>query len=210
MPRVRKIERAPSTGRNYYLADANFLVNRCVPQSSVPAGLERDRIAACQVWWAEIDTQLTKRHARVYVPDVCIAESFKTLAKMRFSEKKLSAAEFAKARKQLSSFVRIETKTLRAFSRNIRVHDISTHRDIIISVERFFELFAKHKRNVQIADLILVATAKYLMDFYDVPKDLLHIVTLDNALREGISKAVELPNAYDPTRKSHRAAVVFE
>jgi predicted nucleic acid-binding protein len=209
MAKVRKIERAPPVGRNYYLADANFLINRCLPLSAIAPGPDRDRVKACQDWWAEINAQLVRRHARVYIPDVCIAESFKALASLRFSAKKLSAAEFAKARKQLSSFVRIETKTLRGFSRNIRVHDISTHRDIIISVERFFELFAKHKKNVQIADLILVATAKYLMDFYDVPKDLLHIVTMDNALREGISKAVELPNAYDPTRPGHRAAVVF-
>jgi len=28
--------------------------------------------------------------------------------------------------------------------------------------------------------MILVATAKYLIDCYDIPKDRLHIVTLDN------------------------------
>jgi len=92
----------------------------------------------------------------------------------------------------------------------VRYHDLSTNRDIIIGVDRFFELFFKHKKRVQIADLILVATAKYLLEFYDIPKDRLHLVTCDNALREGISKAVELPNAYDPTRRGHRPEVVFE
>lgn len=81
---------------------------------------------------------------------------------------------------------------------------------MIISVDRFLELFFKNGNRVQVADLLLAASAKYLMDFYDIPKSSLHIVTLDVALREGIAKVVELPNAYDPTIRSHRAAVVFE
>ncbi len=211
MAKVRKIDKAPLNGRNYYLVDANFLVNRCIPESIAPHGAERERVVACHAWWSEIDSQLAHRKARVFVPDICIAESFKTLAKKYYSEGWFtSAVTFNQAKKKLSDFVRIESMTLRSFSRNIRVHDISTNRDIIVSVDRFFELFAKHKKTVQIADLILVSTAKYLMDFYDIPKDLLHIVTLDTALREGITKVVELPTAYDPTRKGHRASVVFE
>jgi hypothetical protein len=62
---------------------------------------------------------------------------------------------------------------------------------------------------VQIVDLILIATAKYLMEFFDIPRDSLHIVTMDTALREGISKASDLPNAYDPSLKSHQVAAVF-
>lgn len=56
----------------------------------------------------------------------------------------------------LSAFVRTEPKRLRAYDRYVRVHDISTNRDIIVSVDRFFELFYKDKKNVQIGDLILV------------------------------------------------------
>jgi hypothetical protein len=106
--------------------------------------------------------------------------------------------------------VRTPDKTLQSFRRDVRFHDISTNRDIIVSVDRFFERFLKNGAHVQIVDLVLVATAKYLMDFYDIPKPFLHIVTLDNALLRGIAQIQELPNAYDPTRRSHRAELVFE
>lgn len=90
------------------------------------------------------------------------------------------------------------------------MHDVESCRDIIIGVDRFYELFMKHGKKVQIADLILVSTAKYLMDFYSFPKNMLHIVTLDRTLLSGIAKATELPNAYDPTQKKHRAELVFD
>jgi hypothetical protein len=72
------------------------------------------------------------------------------------------------------------------------------------------ELFQRKGKHVGIVDLILVATAKYLMDFFDIPKPYLHIVTLDTPLREGIAAVNELPKAYDPTMRGHRAEVVFE
>jgi predicted nucleic acid-binding protein len=211
MARVRKIERSPIDHRNYFLVDASFFANKHIPAQCAPPGLDRDRIVACHHWWKEIDEQADAGLARVYVPDLCIAEAFKVLAKKYYAEKwfKTSVA-FSNAKSALSADVRTSSSTLRALNRNIKYHDISTNRDIIISVDRFFELFTKHKKNVQIADLILVSTAKYLMDFYDIPKPHLHIVTLDNALREGIAKVAELPSAYDPTRLAHRAEVVFD
>ena len=141
---------------------------------------------------------------------MCIAEAFKVLAKKYYEEKWFtSPAAFRRAKKALSDDVHIPTKNLKSTSRNVRYHDISTNRDIIISVDRFFELFTKQGKKVQIADLILVATAKYLIDFYDLPKTRLHIVTLDKPLKGGISRISELPNAYDPTTTLHRAEVVF-
>jgi hypothetical protein len=209
MANVRKIYRDEES-KHYYLVDANFLANKFIPTNISPAGREQERVEACQAWWTEIASQLTAHKARVYDPDICIAEAFKVLAKKYYEEKWFkSSVAFNKAKKTLSGFVRTDPKTLRAYTRNIRVHDISTNRDIIVSVDRFFELFSKHKKKVQIADLILASTAKYLMDFYDIPKDSLHIVTMDVQLREGIAKSADLPPAYDPTLKTHRAAVVF-
>jgi hypothetical protein len=145
------------------------------------------------------------------VPDICIAEAFKVLASKYYQDKWFkTSVSFNNAKKRLSSFVRAEPRTLRAYDRNIRVHDISTNRDIIVSVDRFFELFFKHRKFVQIADLVLASTAKYLMDFYDIPKPFLHIVTLDTRLREGIAKSTDLPSAYDPTLRMHRAEAVFD
>jgi hypothetical protein len=210
VPNIRKIELRP-TERQYYLVDTNFLVNKFMPLNAIPADhWDKNRVAACQAWWAKIDSQLNHRDARVYVPDVCIAEAFKVLAAKRYGgDKWFTTPTYNRARKQLSEFVQTHPKTLRSYDRHIRVHDISTNRDIIVSVDRFFELFFKHKKKVQIADLILASTAKYLMDFYDIPKTSLHIVTLDKPLREGIAKSSDLPPAYDPTLKSHRADVVF-
>lgn len=212
MARVRKIYTdVDDDQRNYFLVDTNFLVNRFIPPSAAPvAKNQRTRIEMCLDWWKEIDDQVKRKIARVYIPDVCIAEAFKVLAKKRYREKWLNHNQFAKAKRDLSSFVRLGASTLRAVKRFIPVHDISTNRDIIVSVDRFFELFDKHKKDVQIADLILLATAKYLMDFYDIARHQLHIVTLDTDLRTGIAKVQDLPNAYDPTLVGHRAELVFE
>ena len=210
MTRVRRIARSPGSGRNYYLVDANFLANKHLPPMRAKTPQERDRIVACQGWWAEIDQQLDDSVARVFVPDLCIAEAFKVVAKKHYREKWFPTyAEFKKTRDRLSADIRTPTKALKHFDRDVRFHDISTNRDIVISVDRFLELFLKHGKNVQIVDLILAATAKYLMEFYDIPRERLHIVTLDTALREGINKAADLPNAFDPTLKQHRVQAVF-
>ena len=93
----------------------------------------------------------------------------------------------------------VSHKKLSTYKRIIQFHDVPTTRDIIISVDRFFELFMKHKKNVSLPDLIVPATGKYLIDFYDINRDYLHIITLDKSLRDGLKKSQELPNAYDPT-----------
>jgi hypothetical protein len=43
--------------------------------------VSRHRVERSQNWWREIDAQLRSGHAFVYVPDLCIAEAFKVLAK---------------------------------------------------------------------------------------------------------------------------------
>lgn len=210
MARVRKISRRPDSGRHCYVIDANFLANKHIPPARAPVGRERDRIRRCLEWWGEIEDQLGADVARVYVPDVCIAEAFKVLAKKYYRDKWFKRpVDYGNAKKSLARDVRTTTKSLKSFDRKVRYHDISTNRDIIIGVDRFFEIFMKHDKNVSLPDLIVLATAKYLMEFYDVPKDRLHIVTLDNPLREGIAKIPELPNAYDPTLRTHRASIVF-
>jgi len=210
MAKVRKITRKPAAGKNYYLVDSNFLANKHIPPEHAPVGHERDRVLACRAWWNEIDKQLEDKRARVYVPDICIAEAFKVLAKKYYTQRWFpNAVSFARAKSLLSKDIHVEPRKLKLLRRNIGFHDVSTNRDIIISVDRFFEIFHNHKKNVQIADLILISTAKYLIDFFDIPKDRLHIVTLDVPLREGVAKVVELPRAYDPTLRSHRVERVF-
>lgn len=81
MPRIRKIKRIPSAGKNYYVIDANFLANKYIAPNFAPDDHQRTRIEKCLEWWNEIDSQIHSNKARVYIPDICIAETFKVLAK---------------------------------------------------------------------------------------------------------------------------------
>ena len=211
MARVRKIKRNPGLGlKNCYLVDACFFANKYIPQKVAPDEEQRLRIQSCKRWWREIEEQLTNRKAIVYIPDVCIAETFKVLAKKYYDEKWfLNGVDYNNARKKLEKDIQVLPKTLKSFKRHIKYHDVPTCRDLIISVDRFYELFFKNKKFVEIIDLILVATAKYIIDFYNVPKKLVHIVTLDQRLYFGTKKIPELPNAYDPTTDKDQASKIF-
>ena len=210
MARVRKIHRAPEGSRNYFLVDANFLANKHLPPKIAPNAHQKDRIEKCLEWWNEIDAQLKAETARVYVPDICIAETFKVIAKKYYEESWFKTPQaMNNARVRFRNEIVNKPEDLRAANRVIRYHDIPTSRDIIISVDRFYRLFMKHKKKVSLPDLILVGAAKYLLDFFDLSKSHLHIITLDKPLWGGSKKIAELPNAYDPTQASDRADRVF-
>lgn len=212
MPNVRKIGRDPA-GKNYFLVDANFLANKHIPPALAPDARQRERIESCIAWWDEIEDQLLRDVARVYIPDICIAEAFKVLAKKRHDQKWFkTAADHRRARDALSDDVRTHNTGLKARRRRVPYHDISTNRDIIIGVDRFFAVFLGHEDTVSVSvpDLIVLATAKHLIDVFDIPKERLHIVTMDKALRVGTKRlGGELPPAYDPTTRGNRAEVVF-
>ncbi len=214
MPRVRKIKKTlPNKQKNYYVVDASFLVRNYIPIEIITDEREKKRIEDCQQWWKEINKQLRRGRARVYVPSACIAESFKLLAQFAFhpSHKCFkSTQQYNYYRSKLSKHLSFPPSKMRSFSRKVTYHDVPMDRDIIISVDRFYELFAKYKKSVGIIDLSVAATAKYLMDYFDISKENLHIITLDTALREGIQKSQDLPNAYDPTRRGHRVDRIFE
>ena len=209
MARIRKIHLNPAEGKNYFVVDANFLANKYIPPKRAPKPGEKIRIQKCLEWWEEIDKQLDINKARVYIPDLCIAETFKVLAKKYYDKWFKNYNEYKKAKKRLIEDITLSDKALRAPIRQIKYHDISTSRDIIISVDRFYEVFLKEGLTVQLPDLVILATAKYLMDFYDIPKNRLHIVTCDRHLRTGSKKIQELPNAYDPTIVKDERKSVF-
>lgn len=207
MARVRKIEKNPK-GKNYYVIDTCFLANKYLPEGNFNDP-EKTQILECKKWWKEIEKQIEERKAKIFIPDICIAETFKVLAKKIYYEKRISHNEHSRIKLLLGKDVRITTKELKANCRKINYHDISTNRDIVISVDRFLEAFSKHNPSVQIADLILLATAKYLIDFYDFDKNEMHIVTLDKRLRSRANALNDMPYTYDPTIKSNRAEVIF-
>ena len=209
MARIRKIEKKPTKGtKNYFLVDACFLANKYLQIGTAPTASEQEQIRAAHKWWKEIERQLQVSAARVYVPDLCIAESFKVLAK-KYYQKVLDGPQYAKARKALSSDVSISHKALQAQKREIKFHDIPASRDIIVATGRFYELFMKHKCNVGVIDLVVASTAKYLMDFHDASRNQIHIITQDDALWRGTKKVSELPNAYNPAEPKDEFDLVF-
>jgi len=174
MPKSRNIKKSPLEGfKNFYLIDANFLVAKFLPNKFFKDERDKERNKRCQDWWKEIDHQLRAGKAFIYIPDLCIAETFKTLSKKYYREEFFpNSAEFNRAKNNLREFLRISSKDLQSPNRKVLVHDISTSRDIVIAVDRFNEVFDKNKLNVQVVDLIILATAKYLMDFFHIDKRL--------------------------------------
>lgn len=211
MARVRKIQKSPrKLERNFFIVDASFLANKYLLIGTAPTPEEQSQIRHAHEWWKEIDRQVCEERARVYVPDLCIAEAFKVLAKKYYSKAFTSAATYKAARDRLSAEVSMSHKDLQAQKRYIAYHDVPASRDIIVAVGRFYELFMKHNCNVGVVDLILVSTAKYLMDFHDALRNQIHIITHDNALWRGTKKVPELPNAYDPAKPADEFSRVFK
>ena len=210
MARVRKIRRTLAEGRNYYVIDANFLVNKYILPTRAPNRYQRRRIEKCLDWWTEIDQQVNSDKGRVYIPDLCIAEAFKVLAQKYYVDRWFpTSSTYSNAKKRLTKDITIDAKELAKYNRKIKYHDISTSRDLIIAVDRFFEVFFKSQLKVSLPDLILLVTAKYLTDFYDVPTKRIHIITLDRQLRSGAKLIQELPYVYDPTQTEDEVNKVF-
>lgn len=211
MARVRKILRNPKKSEpNYFIVDACFLAEKYIPVGTVADPAAKTRIRECKRWWKEIDRQVNDGRARVYVPDICIAEAFKVLAKKAFLEKTINAQQHKVARDRLSADIRTPVKELRKATRHIKYHDVPATRDIIIAVDRFYELLMKANKNVEIPDIIVIATAKYLMDFFDFARGQVHVITLDKKLWEGTKKVQELPNAYHPAESKDAFDRVFK
>ncbi|MGD0173350.1 MAG: hypothetical protein ABSC61_02780 [Anaerolineales bacterium] len=210
MPRIRHLPRKPKE-KLFYLIDTNFLVNKYLPLRRISDKKERQRVKRSQEWWNIIAQQIKQRKAIIYTPDICIAESFKILAKKYYVDGCFwNAYYYKRARDKLSRDIHISPEVLKSTNRFIPFHDISTSRDVIIAVDRFFEVFMKKNLNVSIPDLIILATAKYIIDFYNIPEDRLVIVTMDNALWEGSKLIQDIPSAYNPNTINESAKMVFE
>ena len=191
MARKRTIPKDPSPGKNYFLIDANVLAYAALPKLTratsinITDGKEKDRAMRCKEWWKYINRQMKENKARVYVPDICIAEAFKVLAKWYYQKGFFqNAASYNQPRERLRKLVSTSHKDMARATRKVQVHDIATNRDIIIGVDRFFEQAFKNKkaRGVSTVDLVLLAIAKYLIEFYDIPRNRLYIISCDRAL----------------------------
>lgn len=207
--RKRAIRRKPDSC-NYFLVDANFLVNRYLRTSTIKDAGEQERIRKSQEWWAEIDAQLALSRAKVYVPDLCIAEAFKCLAKKYYVDNAFKrSVDYKRAKERLHRDVHLTSVQARSPKRTIRFHDLQTTRDVIIAVDRFFEPANKTGASVSITDLLLLASAKYLTDFYGFSDGDLFVITQDGHLYELARKLRDVPYTFNPLRPNDAAAKVF-
>ena len=126
------------------------------------------------------------------MPDICIAEAFKVLARNYYSEAISSGTAYKNARDRLSRDMSMSHKELQKQDRYVGYHDVPASRDIIVAVGRFYESFMKHDCNVGVIDLIVVSTAKYLIDFHDALPKQIHMVTHDNAIAQLADRTVQL------------------
>ncbi|MBK7791623.1 MAG: hypothetical protein IPJ62_03350 [Betaproteobacteria bacterium] len=127
MARVRKILRKP-VDRIAYVIDANFLANKFIPIKFVTDAAEQAAIEKSLEWWIEIDSQLDSGHDCLR-PDICIAETFKVLAKKYYKHKLFKRPiDHKNARDRLSQFLATPASVFRAANRKIRVHDVPTTR----------------------------------------------------------------------------------
>jgi len=197
--------------KKYYLVDANFLANRHINEKKVNDSGEKGRIERAKEWWKIIKKQLDNDHARVYVLDLCIAEAFKVLAKKYYNNEQIfsNGSSYSYAKKALANDLTLSSKEAKKSIRKIKYHDIQTNRDIIISVDRFFEKSCKGRKRTSIVDLLILSTAKYLVDFYGLPKKDLYIITQDNPLYKLAKSYSDLPMAFNPSLASDEANKVF-
>jgi hypothetical protein len=216
LAKKRTIPKSPEGHKNYFIIDANVLVYLALPQMNRSKYIkftdhkEQLRAERCLEYWKIINKQLKKIQARIYVPDVCIAEAFKVLAKRYYKKKYFqNSGSYYQATERLRKLISTPHKEMSKAGRQVKIHDVGTNRDIIISVDRFFERMYRGGKEVQTSDLILLAAAKYLMDFYDISRDHLYILTCDNKLVNLISCIQELPNAINPTEDRYRADKTF-
>lgn len=216
MARKRSIERSPQSHKNYFVVDANVLAYAALPRITKRVKVnisdvnEREKAERCRKWWDIIKHQLKTDKARVYVPDVCIAEAFKVLAKWYYRKKYFQTSiSYNQAKKRLRNFVSTSHTKMAQAGRKVAVHDIATNRDIVIAVDRFFEPLYKGKDDVSVPDLIVLAVVKYLIDFYDMPREYLYILTCDRKLVALVRKISGLPKAINPSEKRYDPESTF-
>lgn len=195
----------------YYFVDANFLAYRYFNISKVSDRIERGRAQAAQDYWKHIDAHTKAKTAKVFVLDICIAETFKTLAKKYYGKSGIfpNSTYYKVACDRLRKDIQLTPKKARQMSRSIDFHDIQINRDIIIGVDRFFEVVHKERTKVSVVDLLILSAARYLIDFFGIHRDKIFIITMDKPLYRLARAYVELPSVFDPANISDEARKVF-
>ena len=194
-----------------YLVDSDFLVYRFLNVSKISNEREKQRAHLALQYWKHIDSQRYIDRARVFVLDVCIAEAFKTLAKYYYNRRDVfpTFVYYKNACDKLRKEVRHSPQQARRSIRRITFHDIQTSRDIIIGVDRFFENTHKKHKHVGLVDLLILSTARYLIDFLGISRNTIQIITMDGPLYDLARMYNELPASFNPDKKADHPSKVF-
>ena len=84
------------------------------------------------------------------------------------------------------------------------------NRDIVISVDCFFEKMHKNDwQHASIVDLAILATGKYLIDFYGFSRSELFLVTIDRELYHLAKSYPDVPMTFNPTLDKDGSQKVF-
>ena len=210
MAKIRQIQRNPSGGKNYFIVDAGFLISKYLPLDRVSDPEQKASVEKSLHWWGEIDSQLRSDKARVCVPDPCLAKVFSTLAHKHFADRWFQDyTEYGRVRTKLIEDT-TTPKILNQDSRQVKYHEITTPQDVTTSfIFRFFEAFQEAGYIIEPTDLVVRAAAEYLIDYYDIQRNQLQIVTLVRGLRDGSEKIPGFLNIYNPIVPEDERSRVF-
>lgn len=205
MSRIKQIKN--SEAGNFFIFDVCCLVDAALYE--VKAVEDYPEQKQCLEWWNLARNLALSGQSRIYIPDLCISEAFKVIAKKYYREESVISLQKTTAEQLLRQWISMDHTVLRQAGRSVPVHDISTNRDIIISTDRFLEVAMKNKlHTLSIPDLIVAATAKYLQDFFGFSAASLHVVTNDSKLAKLIRLCPEFSAPIEP--RLHSVAKVIQ
>lgn len=211
MRTIKRVIPIKPKARIWYLIDSNFLVNRYLDPTIIEDEKEKKLVRDAHNYWKVIDQQQKASLAIVFILDICIAETFKTLAKKYYLKPPVfpNVNKYNAVKRKLRRDLQLSIGEARKVSRNIKFHDIQTNRDIIIGVDRYFEKTLKNNYRVGICDLLILSSSKYLLDFYGFSKSDLFIITQDSPLYKLARELNDIPNTFNPSEKADSHNKVF-
>lgn len=209
MSRTRRTININPTFIYHYIIDANFLINKYLDPKRISDINEKRRVINCKNYWENIDSQLRKNKAKIFILDICIAEVFKILSKKYYNGYFANASSYKWTCDKLRRDICLSYTKAKKLDRKIKFHDIQLNRDIIIGIDRFFENINKKGINVSIVDILILSAAKYLLDFYSLTHDNLIVITIDNELYKIGKQFNDLPYVFNPNNKNDLASKVF-
>ncbi|HEY5535316.1 MAG TPA: hypothetical protein VIL99_10330 [Ignavibacteria bacterium] len=194
----------------YYIVDANFFANKYLKPRESLNTTDRDRIENSHAWWEVVDWQVNNKIAIVFVNDLCIAETYKVIAKKYYQDKVFKYNRYKAIRKKITNNIQLSISNLVSKSRYIRYHNITVDRDIIVGASRYLEIAHKHNmQSISVIDLTILSSAKYLMDFYRIKKEQIIILTGDRKIIKCARYSNEGPSVIDPLEPKNKTENFF-